>query len=570
MPIKPLTAPVIAAISAGEVIERPASVVKELIENALDAGATRIRIDVDGGGLRSIRVSDNGTGIPADQAVMAFSRHATSKLSSLKDLENIGSLGFRGEALAAVAAAADVEMATRARDSMEGVLVFGKAGAKLESRPVGCETGTTITASNLFKKMPARLKFMRSPAAEAAAAVRIVEPYALMNLSVHFVVSVNGEEKINAPATDDLHARIREIAGDPADQMKAFSAEKEGVAVHGYAQLPGTVSGRGRHWILVNSRPVEDKAVRHALISSYRGQLPRDSFPSAVIFIQVPAGRLDVNVHPAKSEVRFADQQSVYRTVAGALIAAFAETSGAPDSGPSEGSEAARTQAGEQASIPGLNPAAGFPAKVREGGVFWRPLADPVRGEIEILAQLFETYIVARDARGLLLIDQHAAHEKIVYERLLRSRTGGKIASQALLVPQTMEVSAGEAMVLKAGADIIEELGIQFDEFGGNSIVIRAVPEHAAESEVAAMLRSLIQDLQLAGQAPDRKAAMRKLLATVACHMALKAARRLTPGEMEAVARELFDLEDPLSCPHGRPTFTRFSENDLARLFKRT
>lgn len=569
MPIKLLSESVIAGISAGEVIERPASVVKELVENALDAEATRIRVDIEGGGLRLIRVSDNGSGIPADQAVLAFSRHATSKLSSLSDLERIGSLGFRGEALAAIASAGDVEMKTRRHESMEGTLVSGKAGGKLESRPTGCEKGTDISVRNLFRNMPARLKFMRSPSAEASAAVRVIEPYALMHLSVHFIVTVDGEEKINAAPAEDLYIRIREIMGSAAERMAAFSAENGEISVHGYAQAPGAVSGRGRHWILVNSRPVEDKAMRHALISSYRGQLPRDSFPSAVIFIQVPAGKLDVNVHPAKSEVRFADQQAVYRTLNGAMISAFGEALSPP------GREGAFTSgpATEEAQppIPGLDSVMGGTAgQARERGSLWRPMPSPGHADLEILSQLFETYIVARDGHGLLLIDQHAAHEKIIFERLRSKKDAGQETSQPLLVPQSIEISAAEAMLLRANAEALRSLGIEFDEFGAKSIVIRAVPQHADEAQAAEMIRRLMEELQEAGRTPGGAEMGHKLLSTVACHMAVKANRRLTPGEMEAIVRELFELEDPLSCPHGRPTLARFAEADLARLFKRT
>ena len=569
MPIRVLAADTVAGISAGEVVERPASVVKELVENALDAGASRVRIDLEGAGMRLIRVSDDGTGIPAAEALVAFERHATSKLHVLDDLQRIGTYGFRGEALAAIAAAGEVEMFTRLPKASEGVRVAGGAGKPLAAAPAGCDRGTTIAVRRLFAAMPARLKFLKSPAAEVAAVARVVEPYALTLPEVHFILTVDGEERLNAPPAKGLITRVRAVLGEAGRELIGFEIEDGALLAAGYMEPPGAVKRRGRQWFLVNGRPVEDRMLRHALLASYAGQLPREVSPTAVIYLTIPAERVDVNVHPAKDEVRFADAQAVYQVLFKGLRKGFQEAGVAlpPASGRMpEGLVPGAAREGEPAM--GGTPPAGAPGTAHEAGAGWELLTLPQAGSVEILGQLFQTYIVARTPEGLLVVDQHTAHEKVIFERLQARPAGGE--SQRLLLPQTIQCSASEALLLQGQVATLASLGIEIAEFGGNAFAVHGVPPEAADRDVAPLLRWLIEDLEQAGRATTPAELRKKLMATVACHLAVKAGDRLERGEMEGVVRGLLALQDPRSCPHGRPTSVRWEEGDLAKLFQRT
>jgi len=558
--IRVLAPDTVAGISAGEVVERPASVVKELVENALDAGATRVRVDIEGAGMRLIRVTDDGCGIPAKDAVVAFDRHATSKLGSLDDLQRIGTYGFRGEALAAIAAAGEVEMFSRIPKLNEGVRVAGGAGKPLAAAPAGCDGGTVIAVRRLFGAMPARLKFLKSPAAEVAAVARVVEPYALTLPEVHFVLTVDGEERLNAPPAKDLFARVRAVLGEASREMVGFEDEEGPLLAAGYMEPPGAVTKRGRQWFLVNGRPIEDRMLRHALIASYAGQLARDVQPTAVIYLTVPPDRLDVNVHPTKAEVRFADAQGVYKLLFRGLRKGFSEAGVSLP--PASGVMPPGVVPG-----PAGTPETGVPG-VHESQPGWDLISMPQAGEVEVLGQLFQTYIVARVPEGLLVVDQHTAHEKIIFERLQARAPGGE--SQRLLLPQNVQCSASEALLLKGQLPALQSLGIEIAEFGGNSFAIHGVPPEAADREIEPLLRWLIEDLEQAGRATTPEELRKKLMSTVACHLAVKAGDRLDRAEMEGIVRGLLALKDPRSCPHGRPTFVRYEEGDLARLFQRT
>jgi len=552
MAIRVLAPDTVAGISAGEVVERPASVVKELVENSLDAGATRVRIDLEGAGMRLIRITDDGCGIPAAEALVAFERHATSKLGTLDDLGKLGTYGFRGEALAAVAAAGEVEMLTRVGKAAEGVRVAGGGGKPLAAAPAGCDRGTSIAVRRLFATIPARLKFLKTPAAEVAAVARVVEPYAVALPEVHFVLTVDGEERLNAPPAKDLGARVRAVLGEAGHGLIGFEIEEGGILAAGFAEPPGAVNRRGRQWFLVNGRPIEDRMLRHALFAAYAGQLPREVAPTAVVYLTVPADRVDVNVHPTKAEVRFADAQSVYQALVHGLRKGFQEAGVAvvavPDSLPPGGVAGSQIAAESQA--------------------VWDLAALPQAGTVEILGQLFQTYIVARVPEGLIVVDQHTAHEKALYERLQARPAGGE--SQRLLLPQTIQCSASEALVLKGQIETLKSLGIEIAEFGGNTFAIHGVPPEAGDRDVEPLLRWLIEDLEQAGRATGPEELRKKLLSTVACHLAVKAGDRLDRPEMEGVVRGLLALEDPRSCPHGRPTSVRWEEGDLAKLFQRT
>lgn len=546
----------IAGISAGEVIERPASVVKELVENSIDAGAKRVRVEIEGAGMRLIRVSDDGHGIPPAEVALAFARHATSKLRELEDLARMGTFGFRGEALAAIAAAGKVEMATRVPGAKEGVRATGGGGSAMAVKPAGCETGTVVTIRKLFGAVPARLKFLKSPSAETSAVARVIEPYAMTHLDVHFVFVVDGEERLNAPGTTDEMARIRAVLGSGDIALVAFDRKAGGVRAHGFVESPGAVQRRGRQWFHVNRRPIEDRALRHAVISSYEGQLPRDTQPWAVVFVEVGPEQVDVNVHPAKAEVRFADPQAVYAVLREGLRECFGRVPGS------------RPGAAAGPSATGAPPAGLETGGVAEPLAAWAEVRSGPGEEVEVLGQAFRTYIVARTREGVLFVDQHTAHEKIIFERLQAGT--GTVPSQGLLVPQTIDLSPSEFALAEGNAEVLRSLGIAFDAFGGRSIVVRQVPAEASDGDVSGMLRWLLEDLEAAGRAPSRQEIEKKLLSTVACHLAVRSGDPLERGEMDRIVRDLLALNDPRTCPHGRPTFVLHAEGDLARLFHRS
>jgi DNA mismatch repair protein MutL len=556
MPIILLSKEIVAGISAGEVIERPASVVKELLENSIDSGASRVKIDISGGGMKLIRVADDGSGMQSKEALLAFSRHATSKLETLSDLSRIATFGFRGEALAAIASAGTVEMLTRSRGLLEGTRISGGAGEELSSEPAGCPEGTTITVRRLFSAMPARLKFLKAPQSETAAIVRIVEPYVLSREDVHIILTVDGEERLNISPRDEGLARARKILGAVDVVLETFILNESGIKAHGYAERPGTVSRRGRQWIMVNGRPVEDRSLRHALISSYSGQMPRDTQPYAIVRIDLPPDRVDVNVHPAKSEVRFADPSLIYRILHRSLRKTFGEQPGSPGPLPAIGTAS-------QAF-----PSAGLFAGEQALELAWEPaFAGPSSG-VEVLGQLFRTYIAVRTAEGLLLVDQHTAAEKAVFEKL-RARKD-RDSAQGIMLSQALELSPAEFITINANAGIIREVGLEFDSFGGNSIMIRSVPAEARDRDILPLLRWLLEDLEQAGRIPSREDLQGRLTATMACHLAVRAGEKLSREAMEKIVRDLLSLADPLTCPHGRPTYVRFDEGELARLFRRT
>ncbi len=560
MPIRRLDPATVAGISAGEVIERPASIVKELVENALDAGATRITVELERGGLGLIRVTDDGCGIPSGEALLAFDRHATSKLAVLDDLGTLATYGFRGEALAAIAAAGEVELLTRPGGVTDGVRVAGGGGVALTVGPAGCPAGTSLAVRRLFAAMPARLKFLRSPQAEAAAAARVVEACVLTRPGVHLVLRVDGEERLNAPRAADAAGRLRAILGASASTLIPFDRGEAGWRAHGLAEPPGAVRRRGRQWVIVNGRPVEDRALRHALLSAYAGQLPRDTQPHAVVYLDVPPAQVDVNVHPAKAEVRFADPSTAYRTVLRAVRDGFASAGVAPRAAAAAAGE---SPAGAETGT-GPVPAGALPAAEPA----WNWETPSGSGGVEVLGQLFRTYIVARLPDGLVLVDQHTAHEKILYEEMATQAAAA--VTQPLLLPHTIELAPSEVLRLSGQEPALRALGFDLEPFGGNAIVVRAIPAGARDRDIGPLLRWLVEDLEQAGRATAPGELNHKLRATVACHLAAKAGDHLERAEMEGIVRGLLALADPASCPHGRPTFVKYDEGDLARQFRRT
>jgi DNA mismatch repair protein MutL len=591
MPVRQLPEGVVNRIAAGEVVERPASVAKELIENALDSGATRIDVLTDGGGRRLIRVTDDGSGMPRADLDLAVERHATSKLSG-EDLTDIRTLGFRGEALPSIGAVSRLTIATRHASEAHAWAITVEGGAKSELRPAALHRGTTVEVRDLFYATPARLKFMKSERSEAEAVREIVRRLAMSRPDVAFALAGEERSPVSWNAGDRL-TRLGDILGaDFRANAVAIEAEREGVRLTGFAGLP-TLSRANSlaQYLFVNGRPVRDKLLIGAVRAAYADYLPRDRHPLLALFVTLDAREVDVNVHPAKTEVRFRDGALVRGLIVRALKEALQR----------EGQRAATTGGG--ATI-----AAFRPASVPRAGYDWRrsparPVSFAARGaggfaeaaqaafdtgapsaataeampEPDLLdhplgaarAQLHETYIVAQTRDGLVIVDQHAAHERIVYERLKTAMELKGVARQILLIPEVVDLDEADAARLLARAGELEKLGLVIESFGPGAVAVRETPSLLGQVDV----RGLVCDLaEHAAEWDDSLPLERRLMhvaATMACHGSVRAGRRLKVDEMNALLREMEATPNSGQCNHGRPTYVELKLADVERLFGR-
>ncbi len=604
MPVRQLSESTVNRIAAGEVVERPASVVKELVENALDAGARRIDVLTDGGGRRLIRVTDDGSGMPRPDLDLCVERHATSKLDS-DDLLAIDTLGFRGEALPSIGAVARLIITTRHASEPHAWTLEVDAGTKSGIKPAALSQGTTIEVRDLFYATPARLKFLKTDRSEAEAVREVVRRLAMSRPDVAFILA--GEERAPvawgaAPEGDPL-ARLGDVLGaEFRANAIAIDAEREGVRVHGFAGLP-TLSRANTlgQYLFVNGRPVRDKLLVGAVRGAYADYLPRDRHPLLALFVTLESREVDVNVHPAKTEVRFRDGGLVRGLIVRALKEALAR----------EGQRAASTGGG--ATIAAFRPvtmprrapydwrnspsrpmpwtpthgnvALGFaePEQTAFQGAFdvGSPSADAriqsTEPAAELLerplgaarAQIHETYIVSQTRNGLIVVDQHAAHERIVYERMKAAVEKSGVARQILLIPEIVELDEADAARLAARADELVRFGLVIEPFGPGAVAVRETPSMLGDIDV----RGLVTDLgEHMAEWDDSLPLERRLLhvsATMACHGSVRAGRRLKPEEMNALLREMEDVPNSGQCNHGRPTYVELKLTDIERLFGR-
>lgn len=591
MPIRRLAETTINRIAAGEVIERPAAAVKELVENALDAGSRRIEIILAAGGIERIEIIDDGSGIPADELPLAIERHATSKLQD-ESLVRISTLGFRGEALPSIGAAARLTLISRpaGQDSAWRIDVAG--GAITPARPVPGIKGTRAIAEDLFYATPARRKFLRSPRAEAEAAVRTVWRLALCAPHVAFRLVSDERVIFDLPAQDET-ARVAALFGrEAANSMLPLEAERDDIRLSG---LIGPASlNRATAQLqsfVVNGRPVQDSMLRLSLRLAYRDVIPAGRFPVAALRLDLPDEALDVNVHPAKSELRFADQNGIRSLVIGAINRALAQPVSLgtapvatlpslalrpPPSGPSYApppppsrtargfAEAELALAAPLAARPAFEP----PAPERESptpapAVPAHPLGAP-------LAQILDTYVLALAADGsLVIVDQHAAHERLTEEKLRAQFTEGRIASQPLLVPVVVDFPPMETARLLAEAETLAKLGLEIEAFGPGALLVRSVPAALKEPDAAGLLRDLAEEFAESGAPLALEAKLDSALARLACHRSIRAGRRLQREEIDALLREMEATPRAATCSHGRPTFLKLTRADLEKLFGR-
>jgi DNA mismatch repair protein MutL len=590
--IERLASDVVDQIAAGEVVERPASVVKELVENAVDAQAQRVRVELRGGGRELVAVSDDGLGMTAEEARLALERHATSKLRALDDLRAIASFGFRGEALPAIASVSRFRLRTRARGADAGVEIDVHGGSLVGERACGTAEGTRIEVAELFANVPARRKFLKSAATEWGHASDWLGRAALALPRVHFDVVRDDHDAFRWPSVTDPVERIAAVLGEEhAAALVAAEHAAGGLTLRAFVSRPEAhrATGSGIH-LFVNGRPVRDRLLRHALLQVYRDVLPRGRFPSAVLFLDLAPGGVDVNVHPAKWEVRFADPQAVYRAVERALREALGRRAWLGGVASAAAPSLARESGAAPLGLPGLVSDASVgdwtfarrrdptPQPSDSGPVGSAPQAGernvgaPRFRELRVIGQLLGTYVLLEGRDGLLLVDQHAAHERVLYERLRASWLAGKLPRQALLAPATLELGPAHAAACDRHASWLAQLGFEVEAFGGDSVALRSVPELFAGRDPGPLLRELAEQLAEEGAAAAGARpldAADRFFATVACHAARRAGDVLPAEELRALVSELDSIPWAPTCPHGRPVAAPLSRTEIERRFGR-
>jgi DNA mismatch repair protein MutL len=612
MPIRLLPPETVNRIAAGEVVERPASAIKELVENSLDAGASEIEVQADQGGLARILVADDGGGIPADELALAVERHATSKLETLDDggvdLLNIATLGFRGEALPSIGAVARLAIASRARGAADafGLKVDGGLVSGVGPAAFPGSHGARVEVRDLFYATPARLKFMKSERAEALGITEEIKRQAMAHEAAGFTLDLDGRRVLRlmreTPGPQGRLARLGAVLGrEFEDNALLIDQTRDGVRLTGYAGLPTYSRGNAAHqYLFVNGRPVRDRLLQGALRAAYADFLARDRHPVAALYVELHPEYVDVNVHPAKAEVRFRDPNLVRGLIIGALRHALAGA----------GHRAATTVAAE--ALAGFRPEAGSPlftpgayrapsAAGWSGAGLWRtpspvpqilPGLSDVAAKVEYepppavttapaapdpvdfplgaaRAQLHETYIVAQTRDGMVIVDQHAAHERLVYERMKAEMAGGAVARQALLLPEVVELDPAEAERLLTRAEELSELGLVVEPFGAGAVLVRETPALLGETDIAGLVRDIADDLAENGAALALKERMAEVCATMACHGSVRAGRRLNAAEMNALLRQMEATPHSGQCNHGRPTYVELKLADVERLFGR-
>ena len=581
MPIRVLTPQEAARIAAGEVIERPASVVKELIENALDAHAGQITVETRQGGRAFLRVVDDGEGIPPDELRLAFERHATSKVTSEAELWRITTLGFRGEALPSIAAAADVDLVSRPAGSLVAGRVVLRDGEVERQGSAGAPPGTQVTVQGLFRRQPARLKFLRSPAAESGQIATVVTQYALAYPEVRFTLRADGRTVLATPGNGDLRDAAAAAYGvELASELLPLDGETAGtIEVMGLVGSPA-VSRANRNYIsiFVNRRWVRHRALTFAVVEAYQGMLLAGRFPVAIVEVRLPPDEVDVNVHPTKAEVRFRDERAVFAAVQRAVRRTLSARAPVPglevgDSILADGGSGA----GAVGSNGGSSPWREQPSPVRlpagppsPGRAPASGLQLPTATELPLLrpvGQVANTYVIAEGPDGLYLLDQHAAHERVLYERFLVERRQGEREVQPLLQPASLELTARQRSLLESFGEELAAAGLALEPFGDGAYLLREVPPSLAGGDAT---KAVIELLDLLGRedGPKEEPAHR-VAASLACHAAVRAGQTMSDEEQRELLRLLEATEHPRTCPHGRPTMIHLSAQALAKQFRR-
>jgi DNA mismatch repair protein MutL len=581
-------------IAAGEVVERPASAVKELVENSIDAEARQITVEVRGSGCRDIRVADDGFGMEEDDVVLALERHATSKVASIDELNAIQTLGFRGEALPSLAAVSRFKIISRTRASTEGTCMRLVGGVVKEISQCGCPPGTEVWVRDLFFNQPARRKFLKKEKTEFGHIADMLTKMALSRPEIHFSLWFRNRQVHNWPGANSVEQRVEQVFSTGLSQSwLCLSHRQEFVNIEGYLSPPELHRSNSRMlYLYVNGRAVRDQLLRYALLEAYRTLLPKGQFPLGVVFVNLPPEQVDVNVHPAKAEVRFQDPRAVAHTVTSAARSALTTMERQRWTRPLASKPGLRhTHAPSQQKLmpslakpvtvaearqPAYEAPESSPAELQVGKERMdhagRPAEEQgtVFGELNLIGQSHQAYILCEAKDGLILIDQHAAHERVFFEIFRREATKGELASQVLMVPETLEVTAEEASWLEDSLTLLAKLGYRLDPFGSNTFVVRAVPAMALRQEPLKLLLELVTAGCEGVRSPEPEALLEHLLQSMACRMAVKAGQRLERDEMVALLQQLDGLDRSSTCPHGRPLWWKLSLQELEKMFGRS
>jgi len=590
MPIQVLPDEIAIKIAAGEVVERPASVVKELIENAIDAGARAIRVEIEGGGKRLIKITDDGCGIPTDELPLAFARHATSKLTTIADLFHIQTLGFRGEALASVAAISRLTFITRPKEQVGGTLIRIEGGVQQSLGPMGAPVGTSVTVENLFFNVPARLKFLKADATETGHIHRVVSHYAMAFPGIRFSLKSNGRQTFQTDGSGKLFDVLVTLWGlETAKQLVPVSGQTEsGLTVEGFVGNPGLHRGRRDQIIFfINRRWIQDRALAQAVVQAYHTFLQVGRNPVAVLNIQIDPADVDVNVHPTKAEVKFKDPRAVFsavqRPVRQAVLQesplvrpaqSWAEGSGG-DPAWSPGGTGGSAMGGwaghgasPQASQFGLEIQRPLPTE-SPFDAFQQPATDDTHlPPLRVVGQIQQMYVIAEGPDGLYLVDQHAAHERILYEQMMAQQAQAAVASQRLLTPALLELSPAQAALIEAELDTLRTVGFELEPFGGQSYRLLALPQIFGQTDPVAAFLGVLEDM-LDGAVPMARQTHEKIAIIVCKRASIKGGQTLSQNEMNELIHSLEACQNPRTCPHGRPTMLHMSAYQLAREFGR-
>jgi DNA mismatch repair protein MutL len=582
-------------IAAGEVVERPASIVKELVENAIDAGARDVRVEITKGGCQSVRIVDNGSGVEREDVALVFERHATSKISKLDDIYHVGSFGFRGEAMASIASVARVEMLTRRPGDLAGTKAVVEAGSISEISPAGLPPGTQITVTELFANVPARRKFLKTEATEQSACLDVIMRLALAHPEVRFVVTADEREVFAAPAARDASDRVAMVMGnDFTGHCLAISGQKENVRLQGFISTPEfTKSNSKSIYLFVNSRFIRDNSMTHAALAAYRQVIEPRRYPAAVLFLDLPGVEVDINVHPAKLEVRFKNSREIYDLVSKTVARSLADTQTSPDAfayrlTPRETTSASSgfwrpkdsysssdgpreiysRQNLRQAIDDDLFARAGNPSDVPSHVEDFSCGEKITFANRKYLGQFADTYLVFGGNDGMMLVDQHAAHERIILERL-KASSAIKAVSQPLLMPEVVSLTPAQISLFEGALPMLSDIGLELEIFGRDAIVVKAMPAslpHVPPCDIISDLADQLGDGQSLPSLTERK---EKILASLACRAAIKANAVLSAEEVAALCRDLEKTPFNATCPHGRPISVQFSLYEIERMFKR-
>ena len=590
-------------IAAGEVVERPVSVVKELVENAIDSGAENISIEIKGGGIDYIRVTDNGSGIEHDSIPRAFLRHATSKIKSIEDLMNVYSLGFRGEALSSIAAVSEVELMTKTADSLLGYRYCIRGGREMSFDEAGVADGTTVIVRNLFFNTPARRKFLKSAVTEGSYITELVERLILSHPEISFKYTVNGSLKLSSNGLNDIMSDVYSVFGrETMNLLVDVSYTSENCSISGYIGKPETARGnRNYELFFVNKRLVKSKVLSSAVEEAYKPFLMLHKFPFVILYIDIPSELLDVNVHPSKTEIRFMEERQIYTAILDTVTEGVTRRELIPSAvlpPNNSGGISQKPEINKQPEEPEL------PSSIVEESRIPEPfetksidsfrqktlkdyeehkqelkpvqetlfsegfLAEENKPKHRIIGQVFGTYWIIEFEDKMYIIDQHAAHEKVLYERFSKQIESGEVVSQMISPPYIVTLTASEENILKENIGIFEELGFRVEHFGGHEYALTSVPAELFRLSEQDYFLSVIDDLSENLRTREPKQ-VKDRIATMACKAAIKGNTNISYAEADALISELLSLDNPYNCPHGRPTIISFTNSDLDKMFKR-